>query len=206
MKRVIAATIAVAALVVLPAQGGPPVDKQVAQLKRQVSALQARVATLTRGNQRLTTTNTELRQRADGLQMEITALRRHIAAISSCPVTIPNRSNPPGVAATESGNIHGNGVLWVTIAYGGVIPSGKNNQQSDGSIRMKFPWWRGDIGELKISGVRLDEAAPPLRADVPSGYGTTGFQASAIFFPTVGCWEVTGKAGSASLTIVVKVV
>jgi hypothetical protein len=206
MKRVIAVAVAVAAFVALPAQGGPPIAKQVAPLKRQVAALQTRVATLTGANRKLTATNAELRQRAGGLEAETSALRRHIATTSACPVTTPNGSNPPGVAAGAGGNIHGNGDLWVTLSYGGVIPAGKNTLQPDGSIRMKFPWWRGEIGELKISGVRLDAAAPPLRADVPSGYGSTGFQASAVFFPTVGCWEVTGRAGSAALTIIVMVI
>ena len=206
MKRVIAVAIAVTALFALPAQGSPPVAKQVAQLKREVAALKTKVATLTGSNRTLTATNAVLRQRADGLQAEITVLRRHIAATSACPVTTPNGSNPPGVAAADSGSIHGNGGLWVAIAYGGIIPAGKSNQQPDGSTRMKFPWWRGDVGELRISGVRLDGAAPPLRADVPSGYGPTGFQASGVFFPTQGCWEITGRAGSAALTIVVMVV
>jgi hypothetical protein len=207
MKRVVAVSITVTALFALPAHGSPPpVGKQIAQLKRQVAALQTKVATLNGSNRTLTATNAALRRRADGLQAEITLLRRHIAATAACPVTTPNGSNPPGVAAAESRNIHGNGVLWVTIPYGGVIPAAKSNQQPDGSIGMKFPWWRGDVGELKISGVRLDAAAPPLRADVPRGYGATGFQASGVFFPTDGCWEVTGRVGSAALTFVVMVV
>ncbi|MBA2461515.1 MAG: hypothetical protein H0V45_07105 [Actinobacteria bacterium] len=206
MKRVIALAIAVAALVALPAQGSPPVAKQIAQLKRQVAALQTKVATLTDGNRKLVATNAELRQHADGLEAENSALRRYIGSSSACPVTTPNRSNPPGVAAADSTNIHGNGVLWVAIAYGGVIPAGESNQQPDGSIRMKFPWWRGVFGELKITGVRLDAAAPPLRVEIPSGYGNTGFQASGLIFPTEGCWEVTGRVGSAALTLVVQVV
>jgi hypothetical protein len=37
---------------------------------------------------------------------------------------------------------------------------------------------------------------------VPDGYGATGFQASAVSYPTEGCWEVTGRVGDASLTFV----
>jgi len=47
---------------------------------------------------------------------------------------------------------------------------------------------------------------PPLRARIPDGYGDTGFQATALIFPTEGCWEVTGKVGEASRTFVTRVV
>ena len=63
-------------------------------------------------------------------------------------------------------------------------------------------------GDLRISGRRLDAAAPPLRDDVPDGYGSTGFQASGVHFPTEGCWEVTGDLGTATtlsfVTFVIK--
>ena len=39
-------------------------------------------------------------------------------------------------------------------------------------------------------------------ADVPSNYGTTGFQPSGVSFPTEGCWEVTGHVGDTTLTFV----
>ncbi len=48
--------------------------------------------------------------------------------------------------------------------------------------------------------------APPLRADIPEGYGLSGFQASGVIFPTEGCWEVTGRVGNVSLTFVTLVV
>jgi hypothetical protein len=74
----------------------------------------------------------------------------------------------------------------------------------DGSIHEKFPWWRGAAvrGRLRITGRRLDAPAPALRANVPSGYGPTDFQASGIIFPTAGCWSVTGTAGKAKLSFV----
>jgi hypothetical protein len=71
---------------------------------------------------------------------------------------------------------------------------------------MKFGWERGVRGQLTIEGRRLDASAPPLRADIPRGYGDIGFQSTAIIFPTPGCWEVTGQVGSATLTFVTKVV
>jgi hypothetical protein len=71
---------------------------------------------------------------------------------------------------------------------------------------MKFGWWRALPGpKLTIEGRRLDAEAPPLRASIPDGYGAQ-FQATGIIFPTPGCWEVTGRAGGASLTFVTRVV
>ena len=76
----------------------------------------------------------------------------------------------------------------------------------DGSFEMKWPWQRGVSGKLTIEGRRLDAPAPPLRADIPEGYGDSGFQSTALIFPTQGCWEVTGIVGNAQLTFVTLVV
>ena len=61
-------------------------------------------------------------------------------------------------------------------------------------------------GELTITGRRLDAPAPPLRADVPDGYGEDGFQATGVAFPTEGCWEVSGSVGGSTLTFVTFVI
>lgn len=125
------------------------------------------------------------------------------AAVSAdCPVTSPNGSQPPG-EAVQSDQHHGNGELWVVLPPSGVVEVPAANVQPDGSLAMKFPWWRGVDGDLTITGRRLDGDAPPLRAEIPDGYGTTGFQATGLFFPSEGCWEVNGRAGAGSLTFVV---
>jgi hypothetical protein len=69
----------------------------------------------------------------------------------------------------------------------------------------KLGWWRGVAGKLAITGERLDGQAPALSAHVPDGYGATGFQATAVTFPTTGCWKVVGSVGDARLTFVVRV-
>jgi len=74
--------------------------------------------------------------------------------------------------------------------------------EKDGSIGMKWPWWRGPKGALRITGRRLDDNAGPLVADISRSYGSSGFQPSGIFFPTEGCWQVTGAVGQARLTFV----
>jgi len=143
------------------------------------------------------------------------------AALPVCAVTVPNGSEPPGVLTHHGPNDspfknsnfygngnYGNGKLRTTLYSDGTVvfgPGGPGSVLSDGSLSMKFPWWRGVRGKLTIEGRRLDASAPPLRAYIPEGYGDTGFQATALIFPTEGCWEVTGKVGDTSLKFVTRV-
>jgi hypothetical protein len=126
-------------------------------------------------------------------------------ARGTCPVTRPNGSVPPGESRTPGAQYHGNGAIWTDLWQKGVFVAGPDDVLADGSISMKFPWWRAVTGVLRVSGRRLDGPAPPLRARVDS-YGPTGFQSTAVYFPVEGCWEVTGKAADASLTVVLLVV
>jgi hypothetical protein len=129
------------------------------------------------------------------------------SAKTRCAVTIPNGNTPPG--EHPSPPHHGNGgALWTLLWPEGkvVFAPRSGSVQPDGSLGMKFPWWRGVRGKLTIEGHRLDAAASPLRAVIPEGYGDSGFQATGIIFPTEGCWEVTGKVGQSSLTFVTLVI
>jgi hypothetical protein len=127
-------------------------------------------------------------------------------AARACPVTIPG-------PVRASGFNYGNDKIRVAIYWpGGTLPAGQLPDggsyatiERDGSIWAKVGWWRGIAGTLHISGRRLDRPAPPLRADVPDGYGARGFVPSGLTFPTVGCWRVTGRAGAGRLAFVVKV-
>jgi hypothetical protein len=124
-----------------------------------------------------------------------------LADARRCPVTRPNGAAPPRVGA-QAGVNHGNTKLWTALWPGGVIRAEPDYVDKDGSIHMKFGWWRGVSGRLSIQGRRLDGQAPPLRAEVSDGYGDRGFQASGVIFPTEGCWEITGQVGTARLTFV----
>ncbi len=109
-----------------------------------------------------------------------------------CPITQPNGSAPPGEAPSDM--YLGNDLLWTVLwPDGRVIMTEANNREPDGSLAMKWGWWRGVSGPLSIEGRRLDAEAAPLRANIPNGYGDSGFQVSALVFPTTGCWEVTGR-------------
>jgi hypothetical protein len=126
-----------------------------------------------------------------------------------CPVTIANGVGPPG--EDPSSSYHGNGALWTGLPDDGIDRGG--TPEPDGSTSQKYPWWTvGTEGDLAIEGHRLDAAAPsPLRARINRGWPETPFAevrggrfwSSAVYFPTEGCWQVTGRVGATSLTFVV---
>ena len=113
-----------------------------------------------------------------------------------CAVTQPN----------GGGGFHGNGGLSTALWTYNVLVADARFIQADGSVRMKFPWWRHVRGDLRVTGRRLDRRAPPLRADIASGYGRIGLQPTSLVFPTDGCWRITGRVGRETLTFVTLVV
>jgi hypothetical protein len=119
-----------------------------------------------------------------------------------CPVTLPNRSVPADATDWPATDSHGNGEIWTLFWPHNLVIADAGFVEEDGTIGMKWPWWRGVDGELKIRGRRLDAEAPPLTAEIPPGYGLSGFQPSGISFPTEGCWQITGSVGGATLTFV----
>jgi len=128
----------------------------------------------------------------------------------SCPVTKPNGKIAPGqTRETMGGQWYGKRDIWTLLWPDGTVtfgPGRAGTVEADGSMNIKSPWWKGRAtGHLSITGRRLDAPAPPLRASIPDGYGPQ-FQATALIFPTEGCWEVTGKAGEASLMFITRVI
>lgn len=127
--------------------------------------------------------------------------------VTACPVTIPNGSTPPGESPSDLH--HGNGELFVALWPEGKVkfePGGPGEIREDGSLAMKFPWWRGDgiVDQLEITGRNNDGEGSLIEALIPDGYGDTGFQSTAIVFPSEGCWEITGRAGDGELTVIVR--
>ena len=92
--------------------------------------------------------------------------------------------------------------LWTVLWPHGSVLVPPDDIGTDGTLGMKFPWWRGPgvRGYLHITGEEVGSGLP-VRART-DGYGRTGFNASAIFFSDEGCYRVTGEAGGASLTFV----
>jgi hypothetical protein len=112
-------------------------------------------------------------------------------------------------AGFNYGDEHLRTLLWPHgTLRAGRLPNGGSyaTVKADGSIWAKLGWWRLGPGTLTISGERLDAPSSPLRADVPAGYGETGFRPTTIIFPSVGCWKVEGRIPGATLVFVVRVV
>lgn len=129
---------------------------------------------------------------------------------AECAVTAPNGSLPPGEQAASADYL-GNGKLWTVLWPDGQVvfePGGPGEIRPDGSLAMKFPFWRGEgvIGELRITGERLDGKAPDMVGEITEGYGESGFQATALVFPEAGCWQVTASVGADTLTFTTEVV
>jgi hypothetical protein len=122
---------------------------------------------------------------------------------STCRMTMPvDSSGSYGNEKLSVGGLWRNG----TITF---RPGGPGFVTSDGALGMKFGWTRGIAGRLRVTGRRVDGDARPLRLHAPDGYGTIGFQASYLIFPTPGCWEVTAQLGDhqdSRLTFITKVV
>jgi hypothetical protein len=131
---------------------------------------------------------------------------------ADCPVTISRATPNSLLNGLGTRNAYWNknlyaGALWpdATLMVG---PQGAGFILPDDSLEMKYPWLRaaGLTGKLTITGRRLDAVAPPLKADIPSGYLDSGFEATGLIFPTEGCWEITGKVGDTTLTFVNRVI
>jgi hypothetical protein len=130
------------------------------------------------------------------------------SADGRCPVTAPGRELKVG----DGGFSYGDAALAVALwprgwLPAGTLPDGGSYAEiaTDGSITAKLGWWRGEDGTLRVEGERLDASAPPLQADIPAGYGSSGLQPTRLTFATTGCWRVTGSVGDARLEFVLRV-
>jgi hypothetical protein len=133
-----------------------------------------------------------------------------------CPVTTPPQVaiTPPPTAgvgpnptltfrAGQGTFLFGNDALIVLLPNDGTFHPSDPRRGLPGGI--KLGWWRVAHGDLTIATQRLDAASVPLPADVPTGYGDIGFQATGVKFPAAGCWQVVGSVGGKTLKFVVAV-
>jgi hypothetical protein len=130
-----------------------------------------------------------------------------------CPTTQPvsRRDTPRPVVDAVLGDYRGprvqnlgawfgNDALWVELPSNGNVVKRAGERLDE-----KFPWVRLVRGAISITGRRLDGPAPPARGHASTGDGPIGFNSSGIFFPTEGCWEITGSIHRSQLTFVVRV-
>jgi len=103
---------------------------------------------------------------------------------------------------------YGTDALGTVLYQGGTVAfarGGPGRIHTDGSLEMKWLWYRTPGTALTIEGRRLDGEAPPLEATFIDGYA--GYlQVGSLIFPTAGCWEVTASTGDAVLTFTTLVV
>jgi hypothetical protein len=68
----------------------------------------------------------------------------------------------------------------------------------------KVLWIRPPGTRLQVRGLRLDRAAALIQSRILGVYGS-GFQPAGLNFPSAGCWEISARAGSSTLTFVTRV-
>ena len=88
--------------------------------------------------------------------------------------------------------------IWASASWATDAEEGLNVAEE----WIKVGWFRPAGAELVVTGQRLDGKAPPLEFEAACCYPTR-FQASALYFPTAGCWEVTSKSDDQKLSFVV---
>ena len=133
------------------------------------------------------------------------------SATDSCPVTIPSGGKPPPSSAAGP-EWYGNGLLWTRLAVDGVFTATPDTGwpgDPKGSIGTKLYWFARIGGTLTLEGRRLDASSPPLvvhgvnRGQSNSWNGPSW--ATAVSFPTEGCWRLKARLDDVSLSFVVEV-
>jgi hypothetical protein len=140
-----------------------------------------------------------LTQAAGAVAKEGTPEASPASGIIDCPVTTPVLADPPEPTQPAGMSRDPLGLSWWYVSDDGLLWTEAVPYRQTGGEKVL---WLKPIGAtLTVTGRRLDGNTPPLDADVPSGYGGD-YQASAVFFPSAGCWEVTARADESELRFV----
>lgn len=134
----------------------------------------------------------------------------------TCPVTLPPepRFTPPPpyprYAPSAGGFWYGTESLWTAIPGDGVWSALPHNPEG---YTQKVFWWRKGYfwmdepePELSVMGRRLDAPAPPLNVSRATNAFAEDIQSAMLVgvdFPTLGCWEISGRYAGAELSFVV---
>ncbi len=123
---------------------------------------------------------------------------------SACQVTEPVWAKPPEDSAVsgtpEEGHYYVNQdrSIWASAWW---IDQEENYLRAGGE-GVKVGWFRPEGAELVIAGQRIVGEADPLDVEIPCCYPTR-FQATGLYFPKEGCWEIKARAADSELTFVV---
>ena len=136
--------------------------------------------------------------------------------LKSCPVTqLPNSQfiAPPPYpqdAPAPSQFWYGTDHLWTMLPKDGVWAALPHNPEG---YTQKVFWWRKGYSwrdepqpQLTLTGQRLDAPAPPLNVSAATNAFAEDIQSAMLVgvdFPTLGCWEITGRYGDSKLSFVV---
>ena len=133
---------------------------------------------------------------------------------NTCPVTKPSEKPlvppyPYPPVPYPGGSWFGTDRLW--IAGPPMVWSGlPHYTPDDPTFRQKMQWWRQGynprtepVPKLKVTGRRLDAESPPLLAEASNTTGPRPSMMVGMNFPTLGCWEITGRYQNDELTFVV---
>ena len=137
----------------------------------------------------------------------------------SCPVTRPYQGTlfvPPAPYAGKAGNGRfwfGTDRLWTGLPANGMLKGlGADRSAMHTTFSEKLFWWRQGYDarmerqpKLKVTGKRMDASAPPLKVSRATNAGVEGRSAMlvGVGFPTLGCWQITGRYEEDELTFVI---
>jgi hypothetical protein len=119
--------------------------------------------------------------------------------------------SPYSPSAPGTGNFwYGTDLLWTVMPRDGTWSGLPLNP--DGYTQ-KVLWWRQGYSwtedptpQLTVTGRRLDAPAPPLNVSRATNAFAEDIQSAmmvGVDFPTLGCWEITGKVADRALSFVV---
>jgi len=134
----------------------------------------------------------------------------------TCPVTRPPAQAfiPPAPYArygpSPDSFWYGTASLWTAVSKTGVWSGLPDNPEG---YTQKVFWWREGYvwteepePQLVVSGRRLDATAAPLNVSRATNAFAEDIQSAMLVgvdFPTLGCWEITGRYAGTELSFVV---
>ncbi len=134
---------------------------------------------------------------------------------NTCPVTTPPDPlfTPPAPypeIAPWDNFWYGIDSLWIAVPNNGVWSDLPHNPEG---YTQKVFWWRKGYSwtkepepDLSVTGHRLDAAAPPLNVSKATNAYASDIGSAMLVgvdFPTLGCWEITGRYAGTELSFVV---
>ena len=134
------------------------------------------------------------------------ALHEEGKAEGDCPETSATWVQPPEDSAVLDEPaysyyiVNEDQTIWASAWYSGEKKYSLHATEEGN----KVGWFRPAGADMEITGRRIDAESLPMEAEIPCCYPTR-FQATGLYFPEPGCWEITAKAGNSQLTFVVTV-